>query len=125
MPSGKVKWFDAEKGFGFVTGDDGVEVFLHANALPEGVTSLRAGTRLEYSIADGRRGPQAMFVELAAPAPSVARNLRRKPREMVPIVEDLIRMLDASSNALRRGRYPEHGHKIAQVLRAVADDFDA
>ena len=125
MPTGKVKWYDAERGFGFITGDDGHEVFLHASALPEGTDTLRPGARLDYSIADGRRGPQAMFVTLAGPTPSVSRNLRRKPTEMVGIVEDLIRMLDASSNSLRRGRYPEHGHKLAQVLRAVADDFDA
>jgi cold shock protein len=46
---------------------------------------------------------------------------------MVPIVEDLIKLLDGASNSLRRGRYPEKAHasKLAQVLRAVADDFDA
>lgn len=124
MPTGRVKWFDADKGFGFITGDDGNEVFLHASALPEGHTSVRPGTKLDFSIADGKRGPQAMFCTFVGPAPSVARNLRRQPAEMVPIVEDLIRILDAASNQLRRGRYPEHGKKIAKMLRAVAEDFD-
>jgi CspA family cold shock protein len=44
---------------------------------------------------------------------------------MVPVVEDLIKMLDHSSNALRRGKYPENSHQVAKVLRAVAEDFDA
>ena len=39
MPTGKVKFFDAERGFGFIGGDDGVEVFLHASALPEGAAA--------------------------------------------------------------------------------------
>ena len=52
---------------------------------------------------------------------------RKPPEDMVPIVEDLIRVLDRASGDLRRGRYPEKGGgaKIAQVLRAVADEFDA
>ena len=124
MPRGKVKWFDADKGFGFVTGEDGQDVYLPAHALPEGQTTLRPGTRIQFSIADGRRGPQAMFVQLVGPTPSVAKNLRRRPEEMVGIVEDLIRVLDHSANSLQRGRYPENGRKIAQMLRAVAEDFD-
>ena len=47
MPTGKVKFFDAERGFGFIMGEDGGQVFLHSSALPEGVTP-RPGTRVEY-----------------------------------------------------------------------------
>ncbi len=43
MPTGKVKWYDKEKGFGFLAGEDGQEVFLPKSALPEGVTELKAG----------------------------------------------------------------------------------
>ena len=97
MPTGKVKFFDAERGFGFITGEDGEQVFLHSSALPEGVIP-RPGTRVEYGIADGRKGPQALSVRVIAAPHSVARAQRRKP---------------------------ENAAKIAKVMRAVAEDFDA
>lgn len=132
MPTGKVKFFDSEKGFGFVSGDDGEgDVFVPASALPEGVAGLKGGQRIEFSIAEGRRGAQALSVRLLDPAPSVAVNRRvrdRKPaEEMVVIVEDLIKLLDGVGNGLRRGRYPDKqvAKKTAAVLRAVADDLDA
>ena len=131
MPTGKVKFFNAEKGFGFVAGDSGEgDVFVPASALPAGVEGLRGGQRIEFSIAEGRRGAQAMAVRLLDPAPSVSagRKVRdRKPAdEMVVIVEDVIRLLDDVSEGLRRGHYPDrsHGNKVAQVLRAVAGDLE-
>ncbi|MCD4548992.1 MULTISPECIES: cold-shock protein [unclassified Schaalia] len=125
MPTGRIKFFDTERGFGFIDGDDGVEVFLHASALPVDLSAPRKGARVEYGVADGRKGPQALSVRLLAEQPSVARNQRRRPEVMVPVVEDLIKLLDASSGALRRGKYPDNAPKIAKVLRAVAEDFDA
>ncbi|WP_068251116.1 cold-shock protein [Janibacter corallicola] len=130
MPTGKVKWYDAEKGFGFISGDDGEDVFLHAGALPEGTKTIKGGTRVDYGVVEGRRGAQALSVQVLEPTPSVRSNLRKRdrkePEDMVGIVEDLIQLLDGVSNGLRRGRYPEKGQgtKIAQVLRRVADDLE-
>ena len=48
MPTGKVKWFDADKGFGFLSQPDGDDVYVRADALPAGVDTLKAGTRVEF-----------------------------------------------------------------------------
>ena len=126
MPTGKVKWFDAERGFGFLATDDGEEVFLHASALPEG-TVVKPGAKVEFGVVDGRKGKQALSVRVLDAPPSVVAASRKKPEDMTVIVEDLIRLLDGLSNQLRRGRYPERqgAGKIATVLRAVADDLEA
>ena len=125
MPTGKIKWFDVDKGFGFLATDEGEEVFLHASALPAG-TTVKPGTRVEFGVADGKKGKQALSVRVLAAPPSVVANTRKKPEDMVVIVEDLIRLLDGVSNQLRRGRHPDKSsaHKVASVLRAVADDLD-
>jgi CspA family cold shock protein len=127
VPIGKVKWFDTEKGFGFLASEDGQEVFLHASALPAGVKDVKAGTRMEYGIADGRRGPSALSARILEAAPSVVRATRKPAEDMAVITEDLIKLLDGISNGLRKGRYPERSHasKVAAVLRRVADDLDA
>jgi cold shock protein len=125
VPTGKVKWFDAERGFGFLATDDGEEVFLHASALPAG-TTVKPGARVEFGVADGRKGKQALSVRVLEQPPSVAAAHRKPPEDMTVIIEDLIRLLDGMSNHLRRGRYPDRAaaRKVATVLRAVADDLE-
>ena len=111
MPSGKVKWFDAEKGFGFLSQEDGPDVYVRTEALPDGTTTLKPGTRVEFGIAQGRRGDQALQVRILDAPVSVARNQRhaqrKSPEDMVAIVEDLIRLLDGVGEAYRHGRHPD------------------
>ena len=126
MPTGKVKWYDSEKGFGFLATEEGDEVFLHASALPAGVESVKPGTRLEFGVADGKRGPQALSVRLLDAPVSVTKAVRKPADDMAVILEDLIKLLDGVSNSLRRGRYPDDksSRTIAAMLRKVADDLD-
>ena len=57
---GKVKWFNNDKGFGFITGEDGTDVFVHYTAiLSEGFKSLEENQEVEYDVKDGQKGPQA------------------------------------------------------------------
>ena len=130
MPTGKVKWYDAEKGFGFLSQEDGPDVYVRSEALPEGVTTLKSGTRVEFGIAQGRRGDQALQVKVLDAPTSVTRNIsagkRKKPDEMVPIIEDLIRTLDDIGEAYRHGRHPDRAYArpLAKALREIADELE-
>ncbi|WP_314687244.1 cold shock domain-containing protein [uncultured Bifidobacterium sp.] len=126
MPTGRVRWYDASKGYGFIADESGHDVFLPAAALADASASPRKGVRVEFSVVDGRRGPQAMDVHVMAAVPSIVRATRPRPDDMVAIVEDLITMLDSAGNGLRRHHYPSssESRKLAALLRAVADDFD-
>jgi CspA family cold shock protein len=130
VPSGKVKWFDADKGFGFLSQDGGPDVYLHADALPDGMTTIKNGTRVEFGIAQGRRGDQALQVRIIDEPVSVTRNKRNSQRKdpelMVAIVEDLIRLLDNVGETYRHGRRPEPktAAPTAKLLRALADELE-
>jgi CspA family cold shock protein len=127
VPTGKVKWFSPEKGFGFLSRDEGDDVFVHRDALPAGVTELKPGQRVEFGVAQGRRGEQALSVRVLDPLPSLVKAQRKPPDELAVIVEDVIKLLDGVSDALHRGRHPDRSasRKVATVLRAVADDLEA
>ncbi|MGN6131225.1 MAG: cold-shock protein [Nocardioidaceae bacterium] len=126
MPTGKVKWYDAEKGFGFLSKDEGGDVYVRSDALPAGVGSLKSGTRVEFGIVQGRRGDQALQVRLLEPAQSVSKALRKKPADMVNIIEDLYRLLEDVERGYRAGRHPDPraAQRTAKVLRALADELE-
>jgi CspA family cold shock protein len=126
VPTGKVKWFDAEKGFGFIASDEGGDVFLPSSSLPSGVSTVKGGTRVEFGVVEGRRGAQALSVALLDKPPSMAARNRKPADDMAVIVEDLIKLLDGVGNNLRRGRYPERatGAKVAAMMRAVASELE-
>ena len=61
---GKVKWFNAEKGFGFIEREGGNDVFVHFSAIMmDGYKSLAEGTEVEFEVVDGAKGPQAANVK--------------------------------------------------------------
>ncbi len=67
MAQGTVKWFNNEKGYGFIAVDGGQDVFVHFSAIQsEGYKSLDEGARVEFEVAQGPKGPQADAVKLLA-----------------------------------------------------------
>ncbi|GBD81471.1 cold shock protein [Tetragenococcus halophilus subsp. halophilus] len=63
METGTVKWFNAEKGYGFITGEDGNDVFVHFSTIQEeGFKTLEEGQTVNFDIEEGQRGPQATNV---------------------------------------------------------------
>ncbi|MBP1924473.1 CspA family cold shock protein [Sedimentibacter acidaminivorans] len=66
MKTGTVKWFDSKKGFGFISCDDGNDVFVHFSAIMiDGFKTLEEGQKVNFEIVDGQKGPQASNVTLA------------------------------------------------------------
>ena len=126
MPTGKVKWYDAEKGFGFLSKDEGGDVYVRSDVLPAGVATLKAGQRVEFGIVQGRKGDQALQLRLLEPAGSVSKAMRKKPADMVNIIEDLYRLLENVENGYRAGRHPDPktARPTAKLLRALADELE-
>ncbi len=61
---GKVKWFNAEKGFGFIETEEGTDVFVHYSAITmDGYKTLEEGAEVEFDVVDGAKGPQATDVK--------------------------------------------------------------
>jgi len=127
VPTGRVKWYDAAKGFGFVTSDEGGDVFLPKGALPTGTADLKAGQRLEFGVVDSRKGAQAMGVKVLDAPPSMAQLRRRPADELHGMVEDMIKVIEAKIQPdLRRGKYPDKrtAEKVAQLVHAVARELE-
>lgn len=128
MPTGRVKWFDEDKGFGFIAQETGDDVHVRTSALAAGVTGLKPGQKVEFDVADGRRGPQALRVTVLDAPLSVVAATRRPAEELHGLMDDMIKLLESKALPdLRRNRYPEKAiaGRMAAVMRAVADELDA
>jgi CspA family cold shock protein len=136
VPTGKVKWYDAAKGFGFLSQEEGEDVYVRSSALPAGVEGLKAGQRVEFGVASGRRGPQALTLKLIDPPPNLTRTRRETPAvehkhspdELHGMVEDMITLLESTVQPeLRKGRYPDRktARRVSDVVKAVAQELDA
>lgn len=70
MPEGKVKWFDAKKGYGFIIGDEGQDVFVHYTSIVgDGFRSLKDGETVAYELVKGEKGQQARNANRDGQAP--------------------------------------------------------
>jgi CspA family cold shock protein len=126
VPTGKVKFYDKDKGFGFVSRDDGGDVFVPKASLPEGVEELKAGMRLEFGVAAGKRGEQALSVRILDAPPTMAGS-RRPAEELQIMVEDTIKLIELKVQpALRRGKHPDRdtAKTVATILRAIASELE-
>ena len=92
MPTGRVKWFSLEKGFGFIASDEGEDVYLAAANLPDGVTTVKPGTKLEFGVAEGRRGPQALSVRIVDTPPTLSGS-RQANDDLAITIEESIKLL--------------------------------
>ena len=127
MPTGRIKWFSLEKGFGFIASDEGEDVYLAATSLPEGVSTVKPGTKLEFGVAEGRSGPQALSVRIIDAPPSLSNAARTNQDDLAAIIEDTIKILDRVGNGVRQGRYPTtvEAERLGKVLRGIAAQIEA
>ncbi|MEX3516743.1 cold shock domain-containing protein [Corynebacterium camporealensis] len=127
MPIGKVRWYDADKGFGFVSNPGSEDVYVGRNVLPEGVDELVQGQRIEFDFAAARRGPQALRVKILE-TPRRRNTPSREPEELGSMLSDVMTMLEHHVQpSLSKGRYPDRktGRQVASILRAIAKDLDS
>jgi CspA family cold shock protein len=127
VPTGRVKWYDTEKGFGFVTRDDGGDVFVHKAALPDGVAELAPGQRVDFSVVESRKGNQALALKVIEAPTSVAELRRRPAEELHGMIEDMIKVLESKLMPdLQRSRYPDKksAKTIAELMHPVARELE-
>ena len=129
VPIGKVKWYDAERGYGFVSNPGNEDCYVSKQVLPDGVEELHQGQRIDFDFAAGRRGPQALRVKILD-TPRVSKKPQQKyePEKLHGMVSDLVTLLESKVQPLlRSGRYPDRktGHQVAEILRAVAKELDS
>lgn len=130
MPTGKVRWYDEERGFGFVSNPEGEDVYVGASVLPDNVDTLVKGQRIEYEFFAGRRGPQALSVTVLDDGPRRSQRPQHKfnADQLQQMVQDTITLLDNRVlPALQAGHRPEkkESRQIADILRTIAREIDS
>jgi CspA family cold shock protein len=128
VATGRVKFYDAKQGFGYLSQDDGPDVHVRKTALADGVDSLRSGTRVEFEVTEGPRGPQARSVRpLTSNPSSTAAAGRRSAAELDTLITDMIGLLDTTVlPELGKGRYPDQAPAklAAQMARTLVHELD-
>ncbi|ARB43551.1 Cold-shock protein [Corynebacterium pseudotuberculosis] len=130
MPIGRVRWYDPEKGYGFVSNPGDEDCYVGKNVLPAGAYKLEKGQRIEFDFAAVGKKPQALRIKILE-TPKTRRPQHRhkhSPEELHGMVSDLVTILELKVQpSLRSGRFPERkdGRQIAGILRAVAKELDS
>lgn len=129
MPVGKVKFYDADKGFGFVTNPGFDDVHVAKNTLPDGVKELHPGQRIEYDFATDSRGRSSVLRVTFVEPPRQPRKPQHKyePAQLNGMIADVITLLETKvQGGLAKGRYPDRktAKPIAEILRAIAKELD-
>lgn len=127
MPIGRVRWYDADKGFGFVSNPGDEDVYVGRQVLPAGVTELVPGQRVEYEVVAARRGPQALSLTVLDEGPRRAQH-RFQSAELAGMVQDTINLLDSEVvPMLQAGRRPDRreSRQIVEILRTIARELDS
>ncbi|MGP9760366.1 cold-shock protein [Corynebacterium sp. AOP12-C2-36] len=151
MPTGRVKWYDPDRGFGFVSNPEGEDVYVGSQVLPDGTSELHKGQRIEYDFAEARKGPQAMRISVLddGPPPSAetsggrgpgkgagkgargqrgARGHRYSPDQLHELVQDTVTLLESRVQpSLEAGRRPDRkeGRQVAEILRTIASELES
>ena len=90
------------------------------------MTTVKPGTKLEFGVAEGRKGPQALSVRIIDEPASVVANTRINADDLATIIEDTIKMLDKVGNGLRHGRHPSgaEAERLGRVLKGIAAQIE-
>ena len=128
MAAGRVKFYDAKQGFGYLSQDGGADVYVRKTALADGVEGLRSGARVEFEVTEGPRGPQARSVRPLTGHPGgTAPAARRSAAELDTLITEMIGLLDTTVlPELGKGLYPEQARAklAAEMARTLVHELD-
>jgi CspA family cold shock protein len=128
VATGRVKFYDAKQGFGYLSQDGGPDVHVRKTALADPAEGLRSGTRVEFEVTEGPRGPQARSVRPLTGHPgSTAPAARRSAAELDTLITEMVGLLDTTVlPELGKGRYPDQAPAklAAQMARTLVHELD-